>query len=340
MIAARDIKHIFIDTNIYLSLYELTKSDLKKFETILQKIEDGNIALLLPDIVKTEFYNNRERILKTTLDQLEAYKNSVSNQPISKIIYNPKSKKKINEAIKLFSTTIESEIKKFQTDALDNKLEVDIFIEKLFGKSILLSKQPDTVQKARERKELGAHPLSDKNINDQLIWEMLLKYNDSIFTNLYFVGVDGDFKCQLDGKRFNLQLHKEWKEKTKGTVTLFTDLASISKELQITLKDESKRLFTKYKEELINSGSFSQTHICIEQLNKHFDFLCINDAKDILHSALQNNQIGFIINDEDIESFIQKILKTFSNEIEKDLKDAIEAKLKEYENLKAQVDKL
>lgn len=59
------MKNLFIDSNIWLSLYHFTNDDLSQFEK-LRKMLDDDIKLWIPVQVRDEVVRNREAKLQDT----------------------------------------------------------------------------------------------------------------------------------------------------------------------------------------------------------------------------------------------------------------------------------
>ena len=64
------MKNLFIDTNIWLSLYHFTNDDLNQFNK-LKDLLDDEVRLFVPRQVKDEITRNRESKLKDALSSFE-----------------------------------------------------------------------------------------------------------------------------------------------------------------------------------------------------------------------------------------------------------------------------
>jgi predicted nucleic acid-binding protein len=53
--------YLFIDTNIFLSFYHLSGEDLEELNKLTVLLRKGEVALLLPEQVRDEFYRMRYR---------------------------------------------------------------------------------------------------------------------------------------------------------------------------------------------------------------------------------------------------------------------------------------
>ena len=73
--------NIFIDTNILLDLYHLSGPDLDELKKIIKLHQTAQIKIYLPGQVKDEFYRNRERVVKESIELFEKSK-ALSNDGI------------------------------------------------------------------------------------------------------------------------------------------------------------------------------------------------------------------------------------------------------------------
>ena len=62
------MKHVFIDTNIYLNLYDYSKDDIKKLQALVDLQRSSKLNLYINAQLRNEFYRNRETKIKQTLD--------------------------------------------------------------------------------------------------------------------------------------------------------------------------------------------------------------------------------------------------------------------------------
>jgi hypothetical protein len=69
---------------------------------------------------------------------------------------------------------------------------------------------------------------------------------------------------------------------------------------------------------LANSGSFASTHIIIAQLAKHSNFLN-SQVEELVKIAGSNNQVGWIIADNDVHEFYASLLKKYGTAIQLEL---------------------
>ena len=62
--------YLFIDTNIWLSLFHLSDNDIEQFPKLEEALSD-NINLLLPEQVVDEYYRNRDAKIADALNKFK-----------------------------------------------------------------------------------------------------------------------------------------------------------------------------------------------------------------------------------------------------------------------------
>lgn len=75
---------------------------------------------------------------------------------------------------------------------------------------------------------------------------------------------------------------------------------------------EARKLLTEFR----NSSSFASTHQTIEKMQPYIALLTDDDFIDILLSAIENDQIMWIIDDPDVKGFIQPIFDKYKDRLE------------------------
>ena len=61
---------------------------------------------------------------------------------------------------------------------------------------------------------------------------------------------------------------------------------------------------------LVNSGSFKQTHNCIDNIKNLIDYFSIDQIEDLIAAKTENIQISWIEDDEDVKEFFQSIYES------------------------------
>ena len=299
--------YLFIDTNIWLSLFHLSENDWEQFST-LENVLSDEIKLLIPKQVVDEFYRNRDSKIADALSKFKLIKlqtpNIIKQHEEYDELYNLQ-----NEFSKKFEKIKDSVIQ----DIKDRNTKADKLISKFFESATEVPEE--AVLKARLRYIKGNPPGKNNSYGDAINWEFLLREvpNDN---PLFIITDDKDYYSKLTNKEeINLFLKEEWKAEKNSDVFIFSSLKSFfNQHLQkIKLIDENK------KEELIDaleqSGAFSITHLLIAELEKYTDW---NDEQiqRLCQICKENSQIHLIIEDGDVSNFYSNLLTGYSGDNE------------------------
>ena len=303
-------KHLFIDTNVWLSLFHFSKNDLKNFSN-LRNFIGKDVILYLTEQVHDEIKRNRENKIK---DALESFKNFDLKFPNIVKGYNEYEKLKIQldrlkECHKKFLVKLDQEI-------LEEKTPTDKIIREFFENVPVIARTDDVVKKAKLRYSIGNPPGKDNKYGDAINWELLLKHVP-VNKDLYLISEDKDYVSVLDNNVIMPFLQKEWNEKKNAKVFFFRNLSDFFGKYYKVLQTESE------KNDLINglsiSNSFAMTHSLIDSLRKYSDFT--EQQKNLLFQiANENTQVKWILTDEVISEFYRALLPKTSGKDTNDIK--------------------
>jgi len=208
---------IFIDTNLFLNLYETNHDTLNIFKDINELISD----LVMTDQVFDEFLRNRDVCLQKVVTQIKNNKVNLGSSSLTRHLNEFNDLGQLKKEFDKKNQEIERKIE----DMMQNPKNDPIYSSflKLFTDPLLkkYTRTPEILKKAHERKLIGNPPGGDKEntIGDEIIWETLVsKIND----DLIIITRDSTF---LDHITF---LRTEFEKKTKKSLTIEK---MISKEL-------------------------------------------------------------------------------------------------------------
>jgi len=205
-------------------------------------------------------------------------------------------------------------------DVVEQSLNADKIIQDLFNVATEIENTPELIEKAKNRYDFGNPPGKKGSYGDALNWESLLTKIE-VFDNFFFISDDGDYFSEFDKNLFNSFLMKEWEEKMP--LTDFKSYKSLSGFLKdnyptITIASENR------KDELIlelqSSGSFATSRSVLHKISEYNDFTK-KQLNDIFDAAINNSQIYWIGDDEDINEILLKILKGNESKIETEIMD-------------------
>ena len=252
------MKNLFMDTNIWLSLYTLSDDNLAQFGK-LEEMLGKSVNLIVPQQVRDELFRNREGKLKEALDlfQFKAPLYPVFTQGYEEYAT-------ISQSIKEASKQFNAWKSKIQTDIKTYSLPADHTIEKLLKKVTILPCN-SYVDNAYFRYRIGNPPGKDNKYGDAINWECLLSSIPD-GEDLFFISSDQDYRSALESNDMNPFLVEEWSTKKQSSIHFYTRLVHFLnehiKEIEIQSENEENQLIS----QLLQSYNFSQTHYLISLL--------------------------------------------------------------------------
>lgn len=295
--------NVFMDAQIWLSLYSFSNNDLKQFGKLKECITNEEVNIILTEQLIEEVYRNRENKLHDVIDKT---KNISFNIPVLYQGYTKEHsqfKKQLKELQEL-NTEIQ---KKINEDIIAQNLPQDILIRELFSLATVLKTTPEIIDKAVLRFRIhGNPPGKDNKCGDAINWETLLEHY--AYDDLFFISDDKDYKSVLDKNRLNQYLENEWQNKKKTKIYFYENLSEFFAKHLSDIKLSTNKKQDKLIEDLANSWNFATTHSIISKMNKYNDW---NEKQisAICNIALNNDQVSSIIEDYDIKTFLTKIVE-------------------------------
>lgn len=218
---------IFIDTNIFVGLYQSNQNAVDAFKDIF-KLKSN---LILTDQVYDEFIRNRDGQLQTIIKTLNSIKYPSSSPTIHlKEFFNLKE---ANESL----------IKKLQEADTDRDQFYNLFLE-LYNDSEITKyeRNEEIIKKAYNRKLIGNPPVSDKlTIGDEVNWEIILS---NLKDDLVIVTKDGTYNKHITF------LKNEFKLRTNKELFIEEKISSALKKIGEISSDELNELEKEPKEKL------------------------------------------------------------------------------------------
>lgn len=293
------MKNLFIDSNIWLSLYHFTNDDLVQFEKLNQIIGE-DIKLFIPQQVYDEVNRNREAKLKDAFKSFEI-----------KPIHYPAFCKGYAEYEK-FNSDYSNLLKRFTTwrgiikvDMKFHNLPADKTIYKFFEAAGLIECDA-FVEKAYTRYRRGNPPGKDNKYGDAINWECLLATVPD-GEDLYFISSDKDYRSEILDDVFNPFLAEEWKQKKKSNIHFYTNLVPFLnkhfEDIKLQAEQEKQDLIDRLK----MSPNFESTHGLIAMMNRHSGWTEAQ-IENICSAAEDNTQVAWILGDMDVLDFYSRLL--------------------------------
>ncbi|MCD8380514.1 MAG: PIN domain-containing protein [Lachnospiraceae bacterium] len=292
--------YVFIDTNIWLSLFHFTKNDLKQFEK-LKTLVGAEIKLIVPSQLQDELRKNREAKLK---DSLKDFSIKKPNVPAFAKEYTEfddfnKAYNETEKKFKIWKDRIEADISAETTPA-------DKVISDFFHVAGIVPCDESMVAAAYDRYNRGNPPGKNTKYGDAINWECLLRSVPDKH-DLYLVSADKDYRSLLSEKEMNPFLIKEWREKKNAEVHFFVSLVDFlnTKFEEIQLRDEQLR--QGLIDGLLNSHNYATTHLIIKGLSG-FNAWTEEQLEALCKAVVENSQVGNILGDIDVLRFYSGIL--------------------------------
>lgn len=293
------MKNVFIDSNIWLSLFHFTNDDLSQFEK-LKDMLGKSINLIVPQQVCDEILRNRET---KVLDALKNFEIKAPKYPVFCKGYDEFQQldSDISSIIKRFNAFK----KKIETDITSKELPADKTLQNFF--SVVEIKPCDSyVENAYNRYRIGNPPGKDNKYGDAINWECLLDVVPNS-EDLYFISGDKDYRSLVSDEKMNPFLVEEWKKKKQSNIYFYSTLVGFLNEhaKNIQLQDEVEK--QKLIDNLCDSNNFQTTHGIVASL-KHYTGWTEQQIEKICFALESNNQVLWIIDDPDINAFYNTIL--------------------------------
>jgi predicted nucleic acid-binding protein len=301
----KDVKHIFIDSNIFLDFYRLGKEDLEKLNQLIDLIKGGDIKIYLTKQVYDEFFRNREETFKKTY---RGFTDSKIDVQMNSIFKNYPEYRKIT-LLKRALDKLRSDLgQKVESDMDSKSLVADVIVRNIFEATGVIDS--DTfLEKAIIRHRLGNPPGKKNNsFGDEINWETLLDVVPS-GEKLVIISNDGDYESPMSERKIDSYLEAEWAKNKKSKIYLYKSLGTFFREHDIAIDFEIEQDKNLLIENLINSHSFMTTHEVVRRLSKYNSF-SDDQIKGITTALLGNSQVKSIIEDSDVKEFYTKNLST------------------------------
>lgn len=288
------MKNLFIDSNVWLSLYHLSNDDLVQFGR-LKELIGKDINLLIPQQVCDEVQRNRETKLKDALEKFDV-----------KSIQYPAFCKGYDEYVK-FNADHSEIVRRYQSwrakidkDIKNQSLPADITIKNFFEVSRIINSEA-FVAKAHERFCLGNPPGKNNSYGDAINWECLLA-TVPVGEDLYLVSFDKDYRSSIFKDVFNPFLEREWHQKKNARIFFYTSLTLFLNEHHKDIKLRTEMEKDSLISQLNSSTSFHKTHKIIAALNQHSGWTSAQ-IENLCLAVENNDQVGAIFSDPDVLDF-------------------------------------
>lgn len=294
------MKYLFIDSNIWLSLYHFTNDDLEQFRE-LKRLVNSDICLLIPRQVKDEVLRNRETKVKDALNKFVYPKIQYPT-----FCRNYDEFESFDSLIKQGKEEFDKWYTKIQEDIKNQSLSADKAIKDFFSVTEIINCTEDIIKRAVNRYNVGNPPGKDGKYGDAINWECIFDVVPE-GEDLFIITADKDYYSVLNQEAINPFLKNEWEEKKKSKVFIYKTLVDFLKEqlqsIQLKTEQEKEELIWK----LCCSHAFEETHKIIGQLKDNTDWT-ESQVEELCKAVINNTQVEWILGDSDIFEFYYDLL--------------------------------
>lgn len=309
------MKHLFIETNIYLTFYHFTSDDLDELKKLLVAVDNKKIELYITKQVVAEFRRRREATIADALKTLSSHRLPEQFPQLCKAYPQYDT---LRESLKSYSAALTELLETLKSDVDSSTCGADVIIDGLFEKATMLEFDDCLIEAARNRVLLGNPPGSKNSYGDSINWELLLR-DFPMDEELHFITEDAkDYSSKLDKGKLSEFLRMEWQEHGKSMLHYYTKLSDF-------LRDEfpNIRLASELEKELainslVNSGTFASTKRAIRKLSRITN-LSDSEIAEIVEASTTNNQIYWICDDYIVRQFLLGIVRGREHAISSEL---------------------
>jgi hypothetical protein len=316
--------NVFIDSNIWLSLYDYSSNDLSEFNKF-KLLVNKEVNLLVTQQVKDEINRNRDAKIKSVMDKFKV--NNITFPNICKGYTD--EYKKLTKAVSDYKTSHSKIIELINNDIPNVNLHADRVIRDIFESANVLPVTEQILAQAKYRFDVGNPPGKDRSYGDAINWVTLL-CEINTYEDLHFVSSDKDYRSIIDDCCFNSFLLHEWKSIKNSELYYYPTLNEFTNKhtKNIELKSEND------KELAINalfcSSSFVSTHNAIADLN-NFSNWTNDQIEQLCQIALDNNQVYRILGDTDVYDFYLSVVRAYPDTMNNEYVNLVIEKLEDAE---------
>jgi hypothetical protein len=275
---------------------------LDALNNVFASHEHGSATVHLTQQVCDEFRRNRENKIKDALKRFKEVKYSAQLPSFMKGYEEYNDIRRLSVELQQLTKAI---MDKVDADITARRLAADQLIEDIFSKSEVIDTTHEVYTSASMRMAIGNPPGKNNSIGDAINWTVLLQSvpNEE---DLHVISEDGDYYSSLNEDAVNSFLKEEWKKKKHSSLFVYRTLSAFMNEHF----DGVAFSFDKTKDALIDdlasAGSFAITHQLISKLEA-YSYFSLKEVERILTAATANNQFGWIVTDEDVSDFLNRV---------------------------------
>jgi hypothetical protein len=294
--------HVFIDTNILLNFFHFSKDELDALNDVFASHEHGAAKVHLTQQVRDEFRRNRENKIKDALKRFKEIKFAAQLPSFMKAYDEYNAIRKLSGDLQ---GLIKSIAEKVDADIVGKRLVADNLISDIFSRAEIIPTTTEVFAAASMRLAIGNPPGKGGSIGDAINWTLLL-HTVPDGEPLHVISEDGDFYSTLNEEAAHPFLEEEWRTRKSSSLHVYRTLSAFMTEHF----DGVAFAFDRAKDSLIDdlsaSGNFANTHQLIAKLEA-FSYFSLKEIERIMAAAVENNQFGWIVTDNDVSDFLNRV---------------------------------
>ncbi|MBQ7251495.1 MAG: DUF4935 domain-containing protein [Kiritimatiellae bacterium] len=303
------MKNLFIDSNIWLSLYHFSNNDLEQFGKLKNHLGE-NIKLLLPQQVVNEVFRNRDVKIRDALSFFKDWK----KPQFPNFCKGYEECAKFTKGLDILEQYRKRWLSKILEDTRKQNLPADKVIQTLFNFVSPIECTAQMIHAAEYRYKIGNPPGKDNKLGDAINWECLLATTPQN-EDLYIITADSDYQSAVDKNSFNLFLRLEWEGRKQSEIHYYPDLVSFFSAHAKDIKLQDERNKNDLIRSLKSSPSYATTHALVAQLQQYSDWTT-EQINSMCEAAIHNSQINDIFSDSDILNFYKHMLSSTTADTE------------------------
>ena len=309
---------LFIDTNIFLSLYAFTDDDIEKLRDVFVLSQEREIDFILTRQVVDEFWRNREVKISECLRGLK----TKEKLAIPMLARDYAEADEALAAHRAFDKAMSKLVANVNERARTEELAADHLIKDIFRKSKVVETSEGIIAKAKRRTEIGNPPGKSGSLGDAINWECVLSQL-GFFEELCFISRDADYASRLDPGRFNEFLRREINEQA-CSVAFFPSLSAFLKDRFPQVRVEAFEEAGRAVADLEASSAFSSTHGAIARLAV-VEYFTRDQIQRLITAAEENTQVRWILGDDDVADFYGNLHDKYSDQMSHALKARLDS---------------
>jgi predicted nucleic acid-binding protein len=302
--------NVFIDTNVFLSLYAFSQDDLSVLRKIFRLTKEGAVNFLLPQQVVDEFERNRSSKIAESVKKL---RESGAKGGVPIIARDLEAFQSFQEASAKAIAAQKELLDELHAKAADRTLAADNLIDEIFSSTKVITITDKIYHSAVRRVDLGNPPGKRGSLGDAVNWEAILTKIDLI-EELHFISQDADYRSPLNDNRFNEFLVREYDGRVWDRIHFYQSLREFLKKCYPDAVIEQYEVVGDTIERYESSRSFAQTHAAVAELSAIGEFTP-GQISRIVEASTSNSQISWISGDSDLQDFYQSIRKKYHKQL-------------------------